>query len=297
MDYIIIDGLSSLEYLRLDFYTAKEASFKNLYALKEFYLYSAQNLNIQTYQFDQLPNIDVFSYHNHFLEFEFKNSTKTSKICHMEIIDLNLPLLINIFCTQTEKLHLFRNNIDNITELFNDYQFPNLLELGISSSDIKRLEKKFFDKFSPIIHTLNIIDNSHLNIIDADAFSNLKQLVSLDLSRNCIESLDRKLFSGLIHLESLDLHLNRIKCLDEKIFSDLKNLKWLSLWNNGLQTLDFNCFNGLGNLNVLNLSYNELRHFDVRILENFPRIEKVDLSGNPICKNDVEMLKRFNVIF
>ena len=55
--------------------------------------------------------------------------------------------------------------------------------------ELTKLEKKLFDGF-PLLESLNKTYNTQLQEIDRDAFSNLKQLTSLDLSSNCYNLLD-----------------------------------------------------------------------------------------------------------
>ena len=252
-EYIIIENLSSIECLNLDLNSAKEISFKNLYALKELNIISYEIINLQTDLFDNLPNIEKLSYHNNWMEIDFENVKKRINVALIKK-DSNFDLIMNTFCNRIEKFNMCSMNIESITKLLNEYHFQNLLQLEICFCDIIRIEKKFVDVLPPSIKNLHIF-RSNLQIIDHDAFSNLKQLVLLDLS------------------------VNQIKCLDERIFSDLKNVKKLNLWNNNLEVLNAETFVGLENLTELDLSFNQISHFDVRILDNLPRLERIDLSS------------------
>lgn len=298
LDYIIIDSLSSLDYLFLQYYSAKEISFKSLYALKQLdlYLHSNEAINIQTNLFEHLPNIQTFFYSNHFMRIEFKNLPKkhidVDRICFIK--DLNVDYFINHFSNQIEKLRIMYLNSENLTKLISEYYYPNLLQLEIRNCDINRIEKKLFDGLSPMIQRLNIRYNSNLEIIDNDAFSNMKRLVTLDLSNNRIESLDRRIFSGLNNLQVLCLYKNRINRIDGNVFSDLKKLTTLNLSDNQLKILDAESFVGLEYLRTLCFSNNKLSHFEFGILVNLPRIEWINLSGNDIS-NIGEILRLCSV--
>lgn len=293
LDYIIIDSLCSLDFLSLQPYSVKEISLKYLYALKQVYLHSDEIINIQTDLFEHLPNINYFYYFNDSMKIEFEKFKKRIDVYRISFIkDLNFDFFIKHFSNQIEKSRIMYFNSENITKQLSKYHFPNLIRLEITSCDITRIEKKLFDGPQSMIQLLDINSNSDLEIIDHDAFSNMKQLVSLDLSFNNIESLDRRLFSGLINLESLKLNHNRLKSLDENIFSNLKNLKELCLRNNQLEILDAKLFVGLKNLNELNLYNNEISNFDVRILDNLPLIKRIHLSENKI-NNKEDIFNRF----
>lgn len=296
LDYIIIDSLSSLDYLNFHFYSVKEISLKYLYALKQVDLYLHSNVNIQTNLFEHLPNIQTFFYCNHFMRIEFKKLPKkhinVNNICFIK--DLNFDYFINHFSNQIEKLRIMYLNSENLTKLLSEYHYPNLLQLEIRNCDITRIEKKLFDGSQPMIQRLNIRYNSNLEIIEHDAFSNMKRLVTLDLSNNRIESLDRRIFSALNNLQVLCLHKNRIKRIDGNLFSHLKKLTAINLSDNKLEILDAKSFVGLENLRTLCFSNNKLSHFDVGILVNLPRIEWINLSGNDIS-NIGEILRLCSV--
>lgn len=169
-----------------------------------------------------------------FETFHFKirsNSLENS----LELYRINNDVLnfdyIYIICSQITKLKIKNSNSENISKLLSSHHFPNLLELEIECCEISRIEKKLFGEL-PILQKLIICFCDNLEIIDEDAFSNLKQLVYLDLSVNRIESLDKMTFFELVNLNHLDLSFNRLKNFDENMFWRLKKLKTLNLSNN-----------------------------------------------------------------
>lgn len=285
LDYIIIDSLSSLESLSLEFYSVKEISFKNLYALKELKLNFDETINMQIDIFDNLPNIDFFSYGKKSMLFQYIKLEKKINIIFI-LDDFNLDFFMKKFHNEIRYLNISISNIEMITRLLREYHFPKLILLSLNRNSITRIEKKFIDLVPPMIQRLNITDSLELQITDYDAFSDLKQLVSLDLSHNSIESLDRRCFSNLISLENLNLSNNRLKSLDESIFSHLKKLKKLNLSHNNLKTLDAKSIEGLENLIVLNLSYNEIEKIDHEAFSPFKQLVYLDLGDNFINSLD-----------
>jgi Leucine-rich repeat (LRR) protein len=165
---------------------------------------------------------------------------------------------------------------------------------------LTKLEKKLFDGF-PMLQTLNINYNTKLLEIDRDAFSNLKQLTSLDLSNNfynssykinTIDSLDQMHFSAFINLKYFNLSHNDLKSIDENLFSNLPNLRVLNLSRNQLTVLDPKSFRSLKNLIWLNLDDNQLVQFDLCILDYIKEIKEISALENPII-NKEEILARF----
>ena len=94
------------------------------------------------------------------------------------------------------------------------------------------------------------IRKCNIEMIEDDAFSNLKQLVSLDLYRNLLVTLKPHYFSELINLEYLELSDNRIESIEKNVFSNLKNLRELDLSNNKLSILDRELFIGVPNSEI-----------------------------------------------
>lgn len=68
----------------------------------------------------------------------------------------------------------------------------------------------------------------NLEIIEDYAFSNLKQLVGLDLTKNNFEKLERNALSQLINLKNFSMRDNRLQSIDSTyMFVHLINLKKL----------------------------------------------------------------------
>ena len=233
--------------------------------------------------------------------------------------------LFKNFCDNLQKLYTYlKFDDDEITKLFDSYNFPRLLGLNIRESKITKLEKKFFQRF-PMLHTFNFAHNCELKIIENDAFSSLSNLVHLKLNDNLIEKIDRTHFSSLINLEILNLKDNKIKSLEENIFSELTKLKNLNLANNRIESIGENTFSNLNNLTELDLSYNRLselnprsffglgnlktlhlrnylrnnkmNYFDLRIFDYIGKIERIALSFNSISNKDkiLEKCKHSNI--
>jgi Leucine-rich repeat (LRR) protein len=93
-------------------------------------------------------------------------------------------------------------------------------------------------------------------------FGNFKQLAFLDLSQNNLSRLDFESFEFLNKLEHLDLSFNQISSIDSSIFSVgslnvSKTLKYLNLENNKIISIDGVFINYL-NLEFIKLSNNYL---------------------------------------
>ena len=173
--------------------------------------------------------------------------------------DFNFDILNETICKKLEKLSIAIENTnidnDNLTKLFKDHHFPNLVDLSIRFSKTDRAEKNLFDRFVNL-HTLKI--DQEFRLIDNDVFSNLKHLVNLEMSNGFIESLDQRFFSQLTKLESLKIHSNGISSIEENTFLHLKNLNNFQFHYNNLSKLNAKSFAGLDKLDFFSFVLNKL---------------------------------------
>nr|XP_016433134.1 PREDICTED: receptor-like protein 12 [Nicotiana tabacum] len=111
---------------------------------------------------------------------------------------------------------------------------------------------------------LHLSSNNFSGIVDISFFSNLKQLIDLDLSYNSISltndnNVKSTLPESLTHLSLSDYEVNELDFL-----RSAKNLRFLDLSNNKIQGIipDWAWSNWMYSLNSLNLSHNMLTSFD-----------------------------------
>lgn len=109
--------------------------------------------------------------------------------------------------------------------------------------------------------------NCKLSEIAVNAFIDVKNIVSLDLSHNEItsDSLHPDIFRGPhsdedyspINLQLLDLGHNKIKFLDEKLFEHTPNLKKIVLSHNNLESIADGTLQALASCHNLEVKINK----------------------------------------
>uniref|UniRef100_A0A3Q2DKJ9 PX domain-containing protein n=1 Tax=Cyprinodon variegatus TaxID=28743 RepID=A0A3Q2DKJ9_CYPVA len=113
-----------------------------------------------------------------------------------------------------------------------------------------------------------------------------RQLTTLDMSHNCISTIDdsvvrRLRLNHLYNLVHVDLSYNSLRSL-EAAHTRLGNIKTLSLAGNQLEKLTG--LSKLYSLVNLDLSHNQLAQLEeIRNIGALPCLEKLNLSSNPIC--------------
>ena len=300
-DEIELDGLLSLQYLHLSLNSLERFSARNLPSLKYFILDCQQLNNSQSTQiFVHLSNIVELEIKGIFSDINMDDLTNLEKlsISGKIEIDFNFDLFKNL-CNRLKDLSICKINIDDekLAKLFQSHNFPNLEKFKLAYCEITKLEKNQFKGF-PTLQFLTIINpyensNKQLRVIENGAFSNLTNLVSLNLHGNSIETIGQRQLSGLINLNTLVLSFNRIECIEDYTFSDLNNLKKLDLSDNNLSILNPKSFIGLENLEYLDLKSNKLKYFDLRNLDHISNIEKIVLLNNPILnRNEILTLNK-----
>lgn len=167
--------------------------------------------------FDLSPNIEILYLEGNFSYFSLDNLVNLKQLSLAGTIhdDFNLDIFKNS-CNQLEELIISLANFDDRTflQLFNGHQFSNLKNLIFRESYIKRVDKKFIDGF-PMIERLWIV-LCDLQMIDENAFSNVKHLYYIDLSNNRISFIAKNAFSNLKNLKTLNLMSNGLKNLDRE---------------------------------------------------------------------------------
>lgn len=108
-------------------------------------------------------------------------------------------------------------------------EFDSLNTLNISNARLERLQFNWFQRKS--IVTLVASKNKIVSIKKED-MRVLTKVKSLNLSSNAIELIEANAFSDMKQLENLRLYDNQIK---EVIFGPIDNLKYLNLRDNYLK--------------------------------------------------------------
>lgn len=248
--------------------SVKRIRVRNLLALREFkfnLLGNAINSRVLDKFFYNSPNIECLNLVGDFSYLNFDNLVRLKTLILNGKIKKIKKFNFNLFkklCSQLTYLDISLDQIDdsNIEKLFYGRHFPNLTDLRLKSTKITKLEKKLFDGLSNLV-SLQLPFNKLLKSVDHDAFSNLKQLRNLDLSFNCIDSLEKEHFSELVNLETLQLNRNGIKTINNNMFSDLNKLNNIDLSYNKIENVNQKSFAGLQNLKI-DLAGNRINNKD-----------------------------------
>ena len=230
MDQVNLNGLTSLESLKLSLPSLEGSSFGKPNLLKDLTLKVESELNKESSikLFEMFPNIEELYLEGRFSSLSFDSFVNLKKlsICGSILNNFNFDLL-KIICSQLEYLRIELDNINNkdLSLLLNGHYFPNVKTLGIYSSKITRLEEKLFVGF-PNLQSLFVNMNHALKTIDNDAFSNLKNLKLLGISFNSkLTKLDPELFRSLVHLKKLYVGYNYLDGFDTlKVAKYIHNL-------------------------------------------------------------------------
>lgn len=132
--------------------------------------------------------------------------------------------------------------------------FPNMTDLYVFRSDIRRIARSDFT------------DYQH-------------QLETLSLSRNRITFVPTDAFDDLVRLEYLSLSFNALTSVPN--LKALKNLKELYLFENSIAMLLPSAFEGNEKLEVIWLYYNKIIYIDpAGVFDYAPHLKYADLTNN-----------------
>lgn len=184
-----------------------------------------------------------------------------------KLLVINDDFLGKILLQQkTKKLtsHYFKFNL-----------YLDLLRANLNEKQINEVTKEQILKLNEVDMSFN-----GYSLIEENLFANFSQLISVNLSNNCLESLDVNIFLNLVELEAIDLALNKLKSISKHLFKNNKKLKVVSLSNNMLTSIDAELFSGLKEITDISLANNRLKSIDKSSFKDLNNLISVDLSFN-----------------
>ena len=174
---------------------------------------------------------------------------------------------------------------NNLLTVIHSHTFRGLIQLEYLWLDHNMLsckvEMSWFKGLTSHLTELGL-RNNYIEVIEADSYAALPNLIWIRLSNNHISHLAPNLFGGLRHLAGLYIGNNNISTLHVDTFQNLTNLDYLELNNNKLESLPADLFHNLHQLKNLNLSFNNLHFVPSKLLQFCISLETVDLKGNPL---------------
>uniref|UniRef100_A0A182KBF3 Chaoptin n=1 Tax=Anopheles christyi TaxID=43041 RepID=A0A182KBF3_9DIPT len=188
-----------------------------------------------------------------------------------------------------KRLDLSENRIDSIEpDAFSDVGH-SLVSLRASHGLGSQLVVFPIEAFRKLT-ALEALDlsNNRLKAIGDTSFHLLRNLVSLELHDNQIDTLAKGTFQADIHtkLMMISLSYNNIKQLITHTFVDLEELEALLLGDNQIATIEKRTFMNLSNLKLINLRGNRLNKIADEAFQNLPELEKLDLAYNSLTAFD-----------
>ena len=108
---------------------------------------------------------------------------------------------------------------------------------------------------------------------------------TLNLTNNCIVSLNSSDFENLTKLSTMDLTSNLITSIANETFANLPNLTELSLKENAIKSINGETFKGAAQLEVLLLTNNIEMSVQPSSFQNIPLLRILNLHGTTFVEN------------
>jgi Leucine-rich repeat (LRR) protein len=214
----------------------------------------------------------------------------------MESLKIIEKRLVN--STSIETINLCNRNLKELPQLIIEAKGINDLKyLYLDNNELIFVPE--IGRFSQLEELT--LENNRLTLIP-DTYCNLKNLKSLNLSKNSFKMIGQNLFKNLKYLNILWLNSCELMCLPNEIcslmwleklglisnslthlpsqFGQLKNLKWLNLKQNKLDNLP-ETFQNLKMLAYLNLSENKFTK-NPKVTHELVNLNVLNLSNNLI---------------
>lgn len=170
----------------------------------------------------------------------------------------------------------------------------NIEEMDLSSNKFTNLTSYAFKSYNNL-KVLRLRNNT-IKLIYMEAFSNLVDLHTLDLSNNLLSSVpSTTIWSTLPSLVNLNLAGNNLMMVMDDTFKGLGKLKILDLGGNRISELEPNAMQGLNELQILRLEYNALRTLHRGTFQHLsPVLLQVHLYNNPwVCDCKIRWLREW----
>lgn len=153
----------------------------------------------------------------------------------------------------------------------------NLHALTLSHNRLKSVDTFHLSE----LYVLNqlFLDSNLIAAVDGRAFENITNLSDLSLNDNLLTEVPRGL-QKLRQLKSLDLGKNRIQTIANNSFAGLDQLLGLRLTDNQLTNISRDTFRSLSAVHVLNLASNQIRHIDQSAFAANPTLRAIRLDNN-----------------
>ena len=137
-----------------------------------------------------------------------------------------------------------------------------------------------------------ILSHSTIQVIPADAFRQLSNLVDLDLSDNRIHTLDNASFRGLTNLHKLNLNDNEIAFFPASVFNEMYSLETLTIsgFNQRYEILPTLPVDVVGNLRTLSLTLREVSVIPT-VYARIPALTTLDFYRSHIGFTDSALLE------
>ncbi|XP_013109794.2 uncharacterized protein LOC106088689 [Stomoxys calcitrans] len=207
------------------------------------------------------------------------SSNRFLQIPSSALSDISLPRL--------SWLNLTGNPINTIYTVIEE-RYPYLKELYICQTNLSILTSYDFKAFKALQH-LHLVNN-RITRISPGAFTNLTNLLTLDISINELELLPIERLKGLSNLRVLNISHNILRELDE-FSSDLIQLQVCDLSFNQLDRVSRFTFTHLHNLVELYLMGNRMTVLSVDAFRYLRKLHILDLRKNYFELVPIEALK------
>lgn len=215
-----------------------------------------------------------------------------NELYSVQALDLSSNLISSIAdgtfakMSNLHSLHLGHNRLVIITSnMFNGLYV--LSKLNLDYNQIENMESGALRNCSSL-KDIGLVRNQLTRV--PDALKNLKQLHTLDLGENRIESLSNDSFTGLSQLYGLRLVDNRLSELHRDFCGPLTWLQILNVAQNRINAISSTAFTGCPGLRVLRLDSNKLESIPTTLAPQLPNLLWLHLSENLLKRADYSLL-------